>query len=302
MTLIQSVILAIIEGITEFLPVSSTGHMILADSLLKVQDAEFAKTFEIVIQLGAILAVLALYIKRFFVSLDIYIKLAVAFLPTGIVGLLAYKAIKHYLFNPYVVSSSLIIGGIILIVLDKWSGRKRSAYAGTESMSIAGAFKIGCIQCLSMIPGVSRSAATILGGVSQGFDRKQAAEFSFLLAIPTMFAATGLELVKSHGSIHKDNLMILGLGAAIAFLVAIFAVKGFIAFLSKYGFKHFGYYRIVLGILFLIYALSTGLKMQDEKTKTLRLPKGGSAAHQQTVSLDLLRCGEQAQGQYPQKA
>jgi len=260
MTLLQSVILSIIEGLTEFLPVSSTGHMILADSLLKVQDAEFAKTFEIVIQLGAILAVFALYIKRFFVSLDIYIKLGVAFLPTGIIGFLAYKTIKHYLFNPYVVSGSLVAGGILLLVLDRWSGRKRSVYVNTENMSISGAFKIGLIQCLSMIPGVSRSAATILGGVSQGFDRKQAAEFSFLLAIPTMFAASGYELFKSHSSIHHDNLTILLVGAAIAFLVAIFAVKGFIAFLSKYGFKHFGYYRIGLGILFLVYALSTGLK------------------------------------------
>ncbi len=302
MTILQSVILAIIEGLTEFLPVSSTGHMILADSLLKIQDAEFAKTFEIVIQLGAILAVFALYIKRFFVSLDIYIKLAVAFLPTGIIGFLAYKIIKEKLMNPYVVSSSLVIGGILLIILDKWSGRKRSAYAGTESMSIAGAFKIGLIQCLSMIPGVSRSAATILGGVSQGFDRKQAAEFSFLLAIPTMFAASGYELFKNHGSIHKDNLMVLGLGGAIAFLVAIFAVKGFIAFLSKYGFKHFGYYRIGLGILFLIYALSTGLKLQDEKPKTLRLPKGGSTPDQQTLPLDFIRRCQQAQNQYPQKA
>jgi undecaprenyl-diphosphatase len=261
MNIIQAIILGIVEGLTEFLPISSTGHMILADSFMKLSDKEFAKTFEIVIQLGAILAVLALYIKRFFVSLDIYIKLFVAFLPTGIVGFLAYKAIKSYLFNPYVVSTSLIAGGIVLIILDKWSERKRSSFPNPESITIGGAFKIGCIQCLSMIPGVSRSAATILGGVSQGFDRKQAAEFSFLLAIPTMFAASGYDLFKNHSSIHRSDLTILLIGGSVAFLVAIFAVKGFVAFLTKYGFKHFGYYRIVLGILFLIYAINTGLTL-----------------------------------------
>src|ERR1035437_6660926 len=161
MSLIQALILAIIEGITEFLPISSTGHMILAQSLMKMQDNEFAKTFEIVIQIGAILAVLTLYIKRFFVSINIYLKLIVAFLPTGIVGFLAYKTIKHYLFNPFTVSISLIVGGVILIVLDKWTEQKESEYKEVEDISYSGAIKIGLIQCLSMIPGVSRAAATI---------------------------------------------------------------------------------------------------------------------------------------------
>jgi undecaprenyl-diphosphatase len=263
MTILQSVIIAIIEGLTEFLPVSSTGHMILADSLMKIQDHEFAKTFEIVIQLGAIMAVVVMYFRRFFVSLNIYIKLAVAFLPTGIIGFLAYKTIKAYLFNPYTVSISLIAGGIVLILLDKWSERKRSEYVSTDDISLGGAFKIGLIQCLSMIPGVSRSAATIFGGISQGFDRKQAAEFSFLLAIPTMFAASGYDLIKSHDAIHKSDLTILLIGAGVAFVVAMLAIRGFIAFLNKYGFKHFGYYRIVLGVLFLTYALCTGLQLNS---------------------------------------
>lgn len=261
MTYLQAFIIAIIEGLTEFLPISSTGHMILADSLLKIQDKEFAKTFEIVIQLGAILAVLLLYIKRFFVDARIYLKLAVAFLPTGIIGFLAYKTIKLYLFNPFTVSISLIVGGVILILLDKWSAEKKTDYAEVEDLSYAGALKIGFIQCFSMIPGVSRAAATIFGGIFAGFNRQQAAEFSFLLAIPTMFAASGYDLLKEHENIHSEDIQLLLYGGLIAFVVAIFAVKGFIAFLTKYGFKQFGYYRIALGILFLAYALFTGLTL-----------------------------------------
>ncbi|HEX8515365.1 MAG TPA: undecaprenyl-diphosphate phosphatase [Bacteroidia bacterium] len=261
MSYIQAIIIAIIEGLTEFLPVSSTGHMILAQSLMDVRDPEFAKTFEIVIQLGAIIAVLFIYIRRFFVGINIYLKLFVAFLPTGIIGLLAYKAIKHYLFNPFTVSISLIVGGVVLILLDKWSAEKKSDYKEVEDISYAGAIKIGFIQCVSMIPGISRSAATIFGGVFSGFNRKQAAEFSFLLAIPTMFAASGYDLLKEKDNIHSEDITILLLGAFVAFVVAIFAIKGFIAFLNKYGFKHFGYYRIILGVLFLTYALCTGLEM-----------------------------------------
>ncbi|WP_317899638.1 undecaprenyl-diphosphate phosphatase [Aurantibacillus circumpalustris] len=261
MTYLQAFIIAIIEGLTEFLPVSSTGHMILADSLLKIQNQEFAKTFEIVIQLGAILAVLLIYIKRFFVGINIYIKLFVAFLPTGIIGLLAYKTIKHYLFNPFTVSIALIVGGVILILLDKWSENKKSEYKNVEDISFTGALKIGFIQCFSMIPGVSRAAATIFGGIFSGFDRKQAAEFSFLLAIPTMFAASGYDLLKEKDNIHFEDLKLMAFGGLIAFIVAIFAVKGFIAFLNKYGFKHFGWYRIALGIVFLSYAMYVGLEI-----------------------------------------
>jgi undecaprenyl-diphosphatase len=261
MTYLQAFIIAVIEGLTEFLPVSSTGHMILADSLMKIQDPEFAKTFEIVIQLGAILAVLFMYIKRFFVGINIYTRLMVAFLPTGVIGLLAYKTIKHYLFNPVTVSISLILGGIVLILLDSWSANKKSEYKQVEDISYAGALKIGLIQCLSMIPGVSRAAATIFGGVFSGFDRRQAAEFSFLLAIPTMFAASGYDLLKEKDNIHMEDIKLLLFGAAVAFVVAVFAVKGFIAFLNRYGFKHFGWYRIVLGLVFLAYALYTGLEI-----------------------------------------
>jgi undecaprenyl-diphosphatase len=261
MTYLQAIILAIIEGITEFLPVSSTGHMILASALMKVQDPEFAKTFEIVIQLGAIAAVAVLYIKRFFVSLDIYLKLIAAFIPTAVIGVLAYKAIKTYLFNPFVVSIALIVGGIILILLDKWTENKKSDVAKVEDISYAGAFKIGLFQCLSMIPGVSRAAATIFGGIYSGFDRKLATEFSFLLAIPTMLAASGKDLWESKDLIHADNIKLMLVGGAVAFVFAIIAVKGFIAFVQKYGFKHFGYYRIALGILFISLSLSLGIKL-----------------------------------------
>lgn len=261
MTYLQAFIIAVIEGLTEFLPVSSTGHMILASSLMDIKDKQFADTYEIAIQLGAILSVLVLYFKRFFTGINIYIKLFVAFLPTAIIGLLAYKTIKAHLFNPYVVSVSLIAGGVILILLDKWSANKKSIYTQTEDISITDAVKIGCFQCISMIPGVSRSAATIFGGIFSGFDRKQAAEFSFLLAIPTMFAATGKDLWENKELITADNIQILLFGSAVAFVVALVAVKAFVSFLTKHGFKAFGYYRIILGITFLIYALMTGLEL-----------------------------------------
>lgn len=261
MTFLQAFLIAIIEGLTEFLPVSSTGHMILADSILRVKDQEFAKTFEIVIQLGAILSVVLLYRKRFLKSINIYLKLGFAFLPTGIIGFFAYKIIKTYLFNPVTVSLSLIVGGILLILLDRWSKKETSEYADLEEIGYWAAFKIGLIQCFSMIPGVSRAAATIFGGIYAGFSRQQAAEFSFLLAVPTMMAAAGYDLLKEKDNIHSDDLSILLLGAVLAFVVAILAIKGFIALLNKYGFRHFGYYRIVLGLAFLIYAYFTGLQL-----------------------------------------
>lgn len=261
MSYFEALIIAIIEGLTEFLPISSTGHMILADSLLKIHDQQFAQTFEIVIQLGAILAVLFLYIKRFFVGINIYIKLLIAFLPTGIIGFLAYKTIKLYLFNPYTVSISLIVGGVVLLMLDKWSSEKESQYKEIEDISYRDALKIGLIQCISMVPGISRSAATIFGGIFSGFNRQQAAEFSFLLAIPTMFAASGYDLLREKDNIHGDDLTILVFGGMIAFIVAFLAVKAFVGFLNKNGFKYFGYYRIALGVIFLTYALTTGLQL-----------------------------------------
>ena len=228
MTLIQSIIIAIIEGITEFLPISSTGHMIIASTLMKINNDEFVKTFEICIQIGAIMAIMLMYVKKFLSGLNIYFKLMVAFLPTAIIGFLAYDIIKSYLFNPIVVATSLILGGI-------------------------NAFLIGLFQCISMIPGVSRAAATIIGGIFNGLNKKQATEFSFLLAVPTMLAASSYDLLKTNIHFNSQEIMILGLGLVIAFVTAWITVKFFLKFISHYGFKHFGYYRIVIGIIFLLF-------------------------------------------------
>ncbi len=253
MTLIQAIILSIIEGLTEFLPVSSTGHMILASSVMKIQDDAFVKTFEIAIQLGAILAIVMLYAKRFLQGFTIYFKLGTAFLPTAIVGFLAYPFIKAYLFNSVIVAISLIVGGIILIIIDKKVVNQQSKTDILERITYKNAFFIGLIQCFSMIPGVSRAAATIIGGIFNGLDKKQATEFSFLLAVPTMFAATGYDLLKTPIVFSKQELFLLGIGLLVAFITAWIAVKIFLKIVENYGFKHFGYYRIIIGIIFLIF-------------------------------------------------
>lgn len=259
MTLFQSIIIAIVEGLTEFLPVSSTGHMILASAAMGIHDDEFVKTFEVFIQLGAILAIALMYIKRFFRGLQIYYKLFAAFVPTAIVGLLAYDIIKGYLFNPVVVSISLIIGGVILILIDKKVVSKESELAEVEDISYKNAFFIGLFQCLSMVPGTSRAAATIIGGVFNGLDKKQATEFSFLLAVPTMMAAGGYDLIKSDLAFTQAQIMMLAVGSLVAFISAWIAVKLFLKYVSKNGFTAFGWYRIVIGILFLIFMWGSDL-------------------------------------------
>lgn len=252
MNIWNTIVLAIIEGLTEFLPVSSTGHMILASSAMQIHDDEFVKTFEICIQLGAIMAIALMYIKRFFQGIDIYIKLLVAFIPTAIIGFLAYDIIKAYLFNDIVVSVSLIVGGIILICVDNKVQAKASQVDVLENIPIKNAFYIGLVQCLSMIPGTSRAAATIVGGVFNKLDKKQATEFSFLLAIPTMFAATGYDLLKTPIDFTADQWKLLAIGLVLAAISAWFAVKIFLNLVDKYGFKPFGYYRIALGFIYLI--------------------------------------------------
>jgi len=255
MTLIQSIIIAIIEGITEFLPISSTGHMILASSLMKIHEDDFVKTFEISIQLGAIMAIVFMYIKRFLQGITIYLKLAIAFIPTAIVGFFAYSFIKDYLFNPVIVAVSLIVGGIILILIDRKVVSQKSQTDVLENITYKNAFFIGLIQCFSMIPGVSRAAATIIGGVFNGLDKKQATEFSFLLAVPTMFAAAGYDLLKTPVIFTNHEIILLVIGFIIAMVTAWIAVKIFIKLVENYGFKYFGYYRIVIGIIFLIVLL-----------------------------------------------
>jgi len=255
MTLTQTIIIAIIEGITEFLPISSTGHMILASSLMKIHEEDFVKTFEIAIQLGAIMAIVMMYIKRFLQGITIYLKLLAAFIPTAIVGFFAYSFIKAYLFNPIIVAVSLIIGGIVLILVDKRVVRKISHIDVLENISYKNAFYIGLIQCFSMIPGVSRAAATIIGGVFNGLDKKQATEFSFLLAVPTMFAASAYDLIKTPVIFTRHEIFLLAVGFIIAMITAWYAVKIFLKIVENYGFTYFGYYRIIIGVVFLIILL-----------------------------------------------
>lgn len=252
MSILQALIIAIVEGITEFLPVSSTGHMILASTAMKIHDNEFVKTFEIAIQLGAILSIVMLYYKRFLQSFTIYVKLGIAFVPTAIIGFLAYDIIKTYLFNSGVVATSLIVGGIVLVLIDKRVVSRQSQTLELEAIPYKNAFLIGLVQCFSMIPGVSRAAATIIGGVFNGLDKRQATEFSFLLAVPTMFAATGYDLLKTPVAFTSHEIMLLAIGLVVAFLTAWGAVKVFLKIVENYGFKHFGYYRIAIGVLFLL--------------------------------------------------
>ena len=254
MDYIQAIILAIIEGITEFLPVSSTGHMIIASSFFGIANDDFTKLFTIVIQLGTILSVLVLYFKRFFQSLDFYFKLLVAFIPAVIFGLLFGKKIDALLENPITVAISLLLGGILLLKVDDWFSSK-TEIATHKDISYVTAFKIGLFQCLAMIPGVSRSGASIVGGMSQKLSRTTAAEFSFFLAVPTMLGAT----VKKCYDYYKDGFVLtddqvnfLIIGNVVGFIVALIAIKSFIGYLSKNGFKIFGYYRIAVGILLLV--------------------------------------------------
>ena len=256
MSFLEALILAIVEGITEFLPVSSTGHMIIASAVMGINESSFVKIFEVNIQFGAILSVVVLYWKRFFQSLDFYYKLLVAFIPAAIIGFLLGDFIDSLLENVWVVATSLLIGGIILLFVDKWFQSSNE-----EKVDYKKALAIGFFQCIAMIPGVSRSAATIIGGMAQGLNRKTAAEFSFFLAVPTMFAASAYKMLKGYKEITTDNLDILLFGNLVAFIVAMLAIKFFISFLTKYGFKVFGWYRIVLG-LFLLVLLAMGYELK----------------------------------------
>lgn len=250
----QAVVLAIIEGITEFLPISSTGHMIIASSFFGIAHDDFTKLFTVVIQLGAILSVVVLYFKRFFQTLDFYFKLLVAFIPAVVFGLLFSKKIDALLENPITVAVSLVLGGIILLKVDDWFAPKEETQT-TDNISYLTALKIGLFQCLAMIPGVSRSGASIIGGMSQKLSRKTAAEFSFFLAVPTMLGATVkkcYDYYKDGFVLSHDQINLLIIGNVLAFIVAMLAIKSFIGYLSKHGFKMFGYYRIVAGLAILI--------------------------------------------------
>ncbi len=253
MNLIQAIIIAIVEGLTEFLPVSSTGHMIITTSIMGISSDEFTKLFTIAIQFGTILSVLFLYWKKFFQSVNCYLKLFVGFIPSAVFGLLLSDFIDSLLENVLVVAIMLLIGGIIFILIDSWM--KKSETKEDEELSFSKVLKIGFFQCIAMIPGVSRSAATIIGGISQGLSKRQAAEFSFFLAVPTMFAATAKKMFDFYQdgiTITNDQWLLLGVGNLVGFIVAIIAIKSFINFITKNGFKLFGWYRIIVGATIII--------------------------------------------------
>ncbi len=250
MNYLQALILAIIEGLTEFLPVSSTGHMVLTSSIMGIAHDDFVKLFTVAIQLGAILAVVVVYWKKFINlnSIDFYVKLAIAVVPALIFGYLLNNFIDDKLGNPIFIAVVLFLGGVVLLFIDRFF--KNPVIASESEISYPKAFKIGLYQVLAVcFPGLSRSAATIIGGMQQKLTKSAAAEFSFFLAVPTMIAATGYKLLKGHELLNAQNIKILLFGNAIAFIVAIIAIKSFINFLTKHGFRIFGWYRIVVGLL-----------------------------------------------------
>jgi undecaprenyl-diphosphatase len=263
MSIVEAIIIAIVEGLTEFLPVSSTGHMIIVSSLMGINKDEFTKMFEVCIQLGAILAVVVLYWRKFFnfSRPAFYFKLLLGVLPALILGYLFADQIDALLEKPEVVGLTLFLGGIVLLFVDKWFNHP--VIDTDEKMDYFKAIRIGFYQCLAMIPGVSRSAASIIGGMQQKLTRNAAAEFSFFLAVPTMAAVTGYKLLKSHELVtgSAENLKLLLIGNVVAFIVAMIAIKFFIDTLKKFGFKVWGYYRIVVGAIILA-AYFLGYKME----------------------------------------
>lgn len=253
MTVFQAIVLAIIEGLTEFLPVSSTGHMIIGSSIMGISANSFVKTFTVAIQLGAILSVVVLYWKRFWQTWTFYFVLLVGFIPAAVAGLLLNDQIDQLLERVDVVGWMLIIGGIVLLFIDKLFST--SSAEATAQVTYGQSLKIGLFQCIAMVPGVSRSAATIIGGLTQGLTKKTAAEFSFFLAVPTMLAATGYKLLKYYlegNAFGNDEITLLVIGNVVSFVVAMIAIKYFITFLTANGFKIFGYYRIAAGIILLL--------------------------------------------------
>jgi len=257
MNLFQAIIIAIVEGLTEFLPVSSTGHMIITSTILGIAQDDFVKFFTVAIQLGAILSVVVLYWRRFLMSFNFYFKLLVAFIPAAIFGILFSDQIDALLENALVVGITLFLGGVIFLFVDKWFENEKAM--SDEMPNYKKSLIIGFFQTIAMIPGVSRSAATIIGGLTQKLTRKAAAEFSFFLAVPTMFAATAKKAYDFYNQglvLDQPQINLLIVGNIVAFVVALLAIKGFIGYLTKHGFKAFGYYRIAVGAIIIIMILS----------------------------------------------
>ncbi|MBU5612533.1 undecaprenyl-diphosphate phosphatase [Geomonas azotofigens] len=252
MGIFEAIVLGVVEGLSEFLPVSSTGHLILASALLKLQQSEAHKVFEVVIQLGAMLAVVEVYRKQLLARPDLIKKVCFAFLPTGTIGFLLYKLVKSF-FQPSLVSYMLIAGGAAFIVIELWMKDRPATTHTLDEISYKQAFSIGLVQCLSMVPGVSRSGATIMGGLLFGLDRKDATEFSFLLALPTMFAATCYDVYKNYTVFHAADWQNIAVGFVTSFIFGVIGIKALLKFVTSHTFIPFGIYRIIVGVLFLVF-------------------------------------------------
>lgn len=253
MNSLEAFVLGMVEGLTEFLPVSSTGHLILVSNLLRIDQTDTHKAFEVSIQLGSIMAVVFLYWKKF-LELEVLKRLMVAFIPTGILGFLLYKIIKS-LFNPYIVVFMLILGGLVLIAIEYYHRDREYAVKSITDIDYKKSFLIGVFQSLAMVPGTSRSGATIIGGLLLNLDRKTAAEFSFLLAVPTMFMATFYDIYKNHSQFNVSDWNNLGIGFVTAFVFAVVAIKFLLRFISTHNFIPFGIYRIVIAVVYFLIVL-----------------------------------------------
>jgi undecaprenyl-diphosphatase len=251
MSTVEAIVLGIVEGLSEFLPISSTGHLILASALMKLAQTEAHKVFEVTIQSGAMLAVVFIYGKQLALRTDLLRKLCFAFLPTGVLGFLLYKLVKSF-FQPALVSYMLIAGGIGFIIIERWIRNRPVAETDLQNISYRQAFAIGLIQSLSMVPGVSRSGATIMGGLLVGMNRKDAAEFSFLLALPTMLAATSYDIYKNYAVFNFGDWQNIMVGFITSFVFAVIGIKALLRFITSHTFIPFGIYRIVVGVLFLL--------------------------------------------------
>ena len=261
MSFMQAMILAVIEGLTEYLPVSSTGHMILTSWMMGINQDAFVKDYTVMVQFGAILAVVFLFWRRFVLNFKIYPAVFVAFLPAAVIGLAVKKHIDVILGNVWVVGSALALGGVLLVLTDHWQKRRARVGVGADSLKPFGALKIGLFQCLAFVPGVSRSAATIWGGLSEGLTLVAATEFSFFLAVPTLSGATFLKLLKVYPEISVDQWRMIFWGNIISFVVGWLAIRSFVKLIERFGLKYFGYYRIVVGLLVLV-AISLGSEIE----------------------------------------
>ncbi len=264
MNLLHAIILAIVEGLTEYLPVSSTGHIILASAFLGINENEFVKDYTVIVQFGAILSVVALYWRDLLRSFELYKKLFIAFLPAAVIGFTLKDPIQSLLGSVTIVAWSLLIGGFFLLFIDKWLAKKGQTEQlhSTDRLTFKDSLIIGVIQCAALIPGVSRSASTIVGGLLRNLDRKTAAEFSFLLAVPTLGAATAYKLLKIAPQITSSDITVIIVGNIVSFIVGAITIKTFVKYLSRYGFKVFGYYRIIVGTILLI-LIALGVELKD---------------------------------------